>query len=195
LATLTTNITQTETSLQTKRTEYQQSPENSLQTEINQLEQKLTTYQAQKTKIETLLPKIEEQISNLGKETNADTQKQAEIISELEKDIQELNKELGIKVDEPTKKPTPRKLPDGPTGPDLSNSTLQDLINDLKLIEDYLIECKKHNEANKNNPSYQSDRYKYADGLDDIAGIRKMIKDSPPTQQEIIETRKEFRKQ
>ncbi|CAI2179691.1 19026_t:CDS:2 [Funneliformis geosporum] len=108
LATLTTNITQTETSLQTKRTEYQQSPENSLQTEINQLEQKLTTYKTQKQKIETLLPKIEEQIGKLGKEGSASEPKQESIIQNLEKDIQEINQELGIKTD----KPTPRKLPD-----------------------------------------------------------------------------------
>jgi chromosome segregation ATPase len=189
LTTLTNNITQTETTLQTKRTEYQQSQADSLQTEINQLESQLTTYKTQKQKIETLLPQIKTQIDNLGQGENNTDSKKSEIIKNLEKDIQQINKELGIKVDEPT----PRKLPDDKKDPDLPNSTLQDLLADLKIVEDYLIECNKHNEANPNNPNYQLDKNKYSFGLDDIKNIKKIMKFSSPTQDEIIETRKEFR--
>ena len=90
LATLNNNITQTESSLQTKKIEYEQSPQDSLQTEINQLESQLTTYKNQKQKIETLLPKIQSQTNNLGKENGADAQKQGSIIQDLEKEIQDL---------------------------------------------------------------------------------------------------------
>ncbi|CAG8583859.1 11065_t:CDS:2 [Cetraspora pellucida] len=102
LNTLNNNITTTETFLQQKRTQ-QTTP--TIQTQISQLETQLSTYKNQKQKLETIIPKIEEQINNLGKNNSAPEQEK--IIEELEKEIKEVNEELGKneKTDKPKDEP------------------------------------------------------------------------------------------
>jgi len=217
LTTLNQNITQTEKSIQAKKTEQSQNPSDKLQTEINQLEEKLITYKNQKQKIESVLPKLEQQINNFGKENNSEAE-QEKIISQLEKDIEEINKELGIKKenpeekkpnepnDKPDKNPPEEKddnLPDEDkkdNPEENSNSSLQDLLTDLKTISDYLENCDKINEANPDNltkmpdgrSKYEFDKAKYKEGLDEIKQIRD--KSSSLNQPEIIKTRDDFRK-
>src|SRR2546421_11337600 len=77
-AILDSSIAQTESSLSTKKQEQISNPSDSnLQTEINQLEQQLTTYKTQKEKLETILPKLEQQTINLK------SSEQAKVIQEL----------------------------------------------------------------------------------------------------------------
>ncbi|CAG8678035.1 7093_t:CDS:2, partial [Ambispora leptoticha] len=107
LTTLNHNITQTESSLQQKRTQLTQTPsDNNLQTEINQLQQQLTAYKSQKQKLETILPKLEQQINSLNSPSENNSE-QEQIIQQLEQEIKEINQELGI--DDKTDKPTPKK--------------------------------------------------------------------------------------
>ncbi|CAI2183036.1 2348_t:CDS:2 [Funneliformis geosporum] len=115
LTTLNHNITQTQSSLQTKRTEQTQNPQNNnLPTEINQLEQQLITYQAQKQKVETIILKLELQIVSLS-QGNGSEPKQEQSISQLESEIKEINQELGIKEEPKEKKPDNNENPKSPT--------------------------------------------------------------------------------
>ncbi|CAH1755705.1 4959_t:CDS:2, partial [Entrophospora sp. SA101] len=172
LTTLNNNITQTESSLQQKRTEQVQTPQNNnLQTTIKQLEQQLTTYQAQKQKIEAILPKLEQQISNLSQGNNSEPE-QEQVIQQLEQEIKEINQELGITEEPNQKKPNNPKPHENPN---FANSTYQDLLDDLQFIHDYLTKAIPRTESNP--PSDALAQQKWQMELDSFKNGLQEVKD------------------
>jgi hypothetical protein len=176
-------------------------------------QQHLADLKIRKQKIENILPKLEEQINDLNQESDP------EIIKQIEQEIKSLNQELGIfeetkqvpltdgsqqeaPVDGSVSKKSSVSDNSSPSSNNLNlaKSTLQDLLTDLKIVEDYLINVNKINEANKENLTktadgknkYETDQIKYQESLEEIKQIRDKFTDSSD-QSEIIKTRAEFR--
>ncbi|RIA79280.1 hypothetical protein C1645_841082 [Glomus cerebriforme] len=150
-----------------------------VETEIQQLKTTLTTLQAKKQTLQTNLTTLENQINNLS---NLSESEQAKAIKQIKKELENVIKEHNIpekpeekndKPNSPTDNPpeNPIPLPTPQPISDLSNSTAEDFRQDLNIIADYLMNCNKHNEANPANPHYQTDKTKYAEGLNHIKEI------------------------
>jgi hypothetical protein len=184
-AILDSSIAQIETSLQSKKQEQIQNPSDSnLPIEINQLEQQLTTCKTQKEKLENILPKLEQQTFNLK------SKEKAGVIQELEQEIKKNIKEFQFNDNLKIKTP------------DLSTSTYKDLEDDTLIIQQYLENCNKINEANPNNLTKTADgrrwyevcKAKYEEGLQHIRDIRAKFMGYNPNQDDIIDCRTTFRK-
>ncbi|CAG8577925.1 13555_t:CDS:2, partial [Ambispora gerdemannii] len=110
-----------------------------LQAENARLSQQLAQNASKKVKYSVQLSELENQLKNLPQQNISEQEK---TIQQLEQEIKVINQELGISEEPKEKKPN------------LPNSTYQDLLDDLKTIDDELTKSISELESNPPNPSY-----------------------------------------